>query len=308
MAVPTLDASAEIEPIRQLVQCHKPAVLAVITSITGPSYRPLGAMMAVFADQTRVGTLSSGCVEADIALHALEALEGGKPKLVNYGIESPFADIQLPCGGGLEITLLPNPDQKVLQEMCARHGARQAATLAFDMNTGRLQLCEEGATGKTGTLFQCRIEPELFFYVFGKGPEATTFAGLVQSAGYPNLLLSPDEETLEILRNSGGKVRHLTSAAFPSDLRPDARSAILLFFHDHEWEPPILAEAVKTDAFYIGAQGSQRAAELRRIEMQQLGVNDDRIAKVKGPIGLIPSARDARKLAISVLADVVREL
>lgn len=307
MPVPTLDASSVIEPIRQLAGSDQPGVLAIITEISGPSYRPLGAMMAVFDDKSRIGTLSSGCVESDIALHAVATLAGNGPSKVVYGAGSPFADIQLPCGGGLEITLVPNPDRAILAEICNRHMARRTAVLSLNLTSGMISVRDEGTTGRKDDIFNIRIEPELFFYVFGKGPEATTFAGLVQSGGYPNLLLSPDEETLAIARQSGCDTRHLTSAAFPDDLTPDAYSAIILFFHDHEWEPPILARAARTRAFYIGAQGSKRAAEARRAELRAMGSTDAELARIKGPIGLILSARDARKLAVSVLAEVLNE-
>ncbi|MCK0141988.1 XdhC family protein [Aliiroseovarius sp. F20344] len=307
MAVPTLDASSVIEPIRQLAASDQPGVLAIITNIEGPSYRPLGAMMAVFGDKTRVGTLSSGCVEEDIALHAMDALTTGQQRTVLYGLGSPYKDIQLPCGGGLEITLIPRPDKAVLDTICDRHSNRQTTTLSVDLGTGAILITEGVATGRDADRFNICIEPELFFYVFGKGPEATTFAGLVQSAGYPNLLLSPDAETLTIATQAGCETRHLISAHFPDDLHPDAHSAILLFFHDHEWEPPILRQSIQSEAFFIGAQGSKRAAEMRKLELEALGVSQADLEQIKGPIGLIPSVRDARRLAVSVLADVLNE-
>ena len=307
MVVPTLDASAAIEPIRQLIDSDQPGVLSVITGIEGPSYRPLGATMAVFADTRRVGSLSSGCVESDIAVHAVSALEDGKSRTILYGRGSPFVDIQLPCGGGLEVTLVPNPNLNALKELNRRHVARLACSLVIDPIKCNMEVRDDGETGFKDGKFVVKIEPELFFYVFGKGPETTTFAGLVQSAGYPNLILSPDEETLETARSVGCETHHLTSAKFPTELCPDNYSAIVLFFHDHEWEPPILRTALKTDAFYIGAQGSHRASQTRRQELKALGVPDDMLEKVKGPIGLIPSVRDARKLAVSVLAEVLKD-
>jgi len=48
MSVPALDASTVIEPIRQLSDAGGTGVLCVITHVDGPSYRPLGAMMAAF--------------------------------------------------------------------------------------------------------------------------------------------------------------------------------------------------------------------------------------------------------------------
>ena len=100
MAVPTLDARSVIEPIRQLAASDQPGVLAIITNIEGPSYRPLGAMMTVLGNKTRVGTLLSGCGEEDIALHAVEALTEGQQQAVLYGLGSSYKDIQLPSGRG----------------------------------------------------------------------------------------------------------------------------------------------------------------------------------------------------------------
>ncbi len=293
------------DPLSGLLGAGEDGVLAVITGVEGPSYRPVGAVMAVDAAGKRTGTLSSGCVENDIALHALEALEAGRPKVIRYGRGSPFMDIQLPCGGGLEIALVPRPDRAVLRALTEARAARRAATLTVDLATGGMSLSSTGETGRAGDLFRVRFLPEIRFLVFGKGPEASTFAALVQAAGYPSLLLSPDEETLEAGRAAGAGTRHLTLPGWPEDLAADDRTAVVLFFHDHDWEPPILIGAVRTPAFYIGSQGSRRARDARLMELEAMGLTGEERARLRGPIGLVPSARDARTLAVSVLAEVL---
>lgn len=293
------------DPLRAILSAPQGAVLAVIAGVEGPSYRPVGAMMAVFDPATRVGTLSSGCVEGDIALHAMEARDAGAPRLLRYGRGSPFADIQLPCGGGLDILLLPQPDLAVLRDLARRRAARTPCTLEVDVASGAMRLSDTGATGMQGDLLRVRFEPDLRFLVFGKGPEAATFAALVQSAGYPNMLLSPDVETLRDGAAVGCATRHLVEQAFPPDLAVDDRTAVVLFFHDHDWEPPILQGALRTPAFYIGAQGSQRARDARHLMLEGMGVPREQIARLRGPVGLIPSARDAGTLAVSVLAEVL---
>ena len=127
----------------------------------------------------------------------------------------------------------------------------------------------------------------------------------MQSAGYPNLLLSPDRETLDNGAAAGCETRHIAQQAVPPDLGVEDRTAVVLFFHDHDWEPPILAGALDTSAFYIGAQGSQRARDARMLMLEAMGVSEDARARLHGPVGLIPSARDAGTLAVSVLAEVL---
>ena len=295
------------DPLADLLATETDGVLALIVGVEGPSYRPVGAVMAIDATGQRTGTLSSGCVENDIALHALEALGEGRPRVIRYGRGSPFMDIQLPCGGGLEIALVPRPDRDVLRDLTEARAERRAMTLTVDLAGGALSLSPEGATGRDGDLFRVRFLPEIRFVVFGKGPEASTFAALVQAAGYPSLLLSPDEETLEAGRAAGAGTRHLTLPGWPEGLEVDDRTAIVLFFHDHDWEPPILIGAVRTPAFYIGSQGSRRARDARLMELEAMGMTAGERARLRGPIGLVPSARDARTLAVSVLAEVLAE-
>ncbi|MEM1288772.1 MAG: XdhC family protein [Pseudomonadota bacterium] len=298
-------SSTAKDPIEAIIEGPDDGVLTVIAGVDGPSYRPIGAMMAVLGPRTRVGSLSSGCVEADIALHAMEAKEKGDAAVVRYGRGSKFMDIQLPCGGGLDIALIPKPDRDVLAQVVAERAKRRPCALSIDLGTGDITPSDASRTERQGDKLFVHFRPNLRFLVFGKGPEASTFVGLVQSAGFESLLLSPDDETLEQGKALGCQVQSLPIPEFPQELHVDARTAIVLFFHDHDWEPPLLMQALKTDAFYIGAQGSQRARDVRLASMAAMGVPQDELKRLVGPVGMIPSARDPSTLAVSVLAEIL---
>ncbi len=295
----------DADPIDALLLADGRGVLAIISRVEGPSYRPVGAMMAILPDGSLVGSLSSGCIEADLVLQAKTCRSAGRLSRVIYGRGSPFMDIKLPCGGGLEILLLPDPDTGIMSRLQTNRQMREPCTLDIDMESGTMSIASTGKTAMTAQNFQVALAPEVNFFVFGKGPEASTFAGLVQSAGFQNVLLSPDDETLNPARISGSTTIHLRSAAFPLEIKPDQWSAVVLFFHDHEWEPPILLEALATPAFYIGAQGSQKARDNRIAELVAMGATKTDLARLQGPIGLIPSTRDARTLTVSVLAEIL---
>lgn len=296
---------SDLEPLKRLSTAAQPGALAIVVGIEGPSYRPLGAMMAIFQNGERVGSLSSGCVEADITLHAQQALETQTFRTVKYGKGSPYRDIQLPCGGGLEILIIPQPDVTVLSNIVDAHGQRKTCALVVDSSTQEIFCDSKGQTGFHGDQFVVELVPEFRFVVFGKGPEAIAFSSLVQSVGYSNLVLSPDEETLARAAVTGCPTHHLKIPTIPDHVYIDERTAIVLFFHDHEWEPPIIKAAVTSKAFYIGAQGSRRTSDTRRASLSAMGLNAEDLDRVKGPIGLIPSVRDARTLAVSVLAEVL---
>ena len=94
-------------------------VLALITGVEGPHYRNPGAVMGFPAledgDLGAVGQLSSGCIEADLALHAAEVWRDGAGQQLRYGLGSPFVDLRLPCGGGLDVALITVRDPAPLR-------------------------------------------------------------------------------------------------------------------------------------------------------------------------------------------------
>lgn len=302
---PLNGAQLEAAPLMALSNTDRNAALAVVCGVDGPSYRPLGACMAVLGDGSTIGNLSSGCIEADIARHALKVIERGVPATLRYGRGSPFMDIVLPCGGGLDILIVPNPDRDVLKDLLARQERRQPCSLRVETQTGKIAVAADMQTGPSGTDFFIRITPRLRFLVFGAGPEAVVFGSIVHSMGFENTVFSPDQRTLDAVRKAGCAAVLLTEKRLPPNAPLDARTAATLFFHDHDWEPPLLAPLLASPAFFVGAQGSQRAAAARLHSLKAAGVSTAHRARLRGPIGLIRSTRDAYSLAISVLAEIV---
>ena len=99
---------------------------------------------------------------------------------------------------------------------------------------------------------------------------------------------------------------HLTS---PNNNQPlealDAYSTFLTLFHDHDWEPTLLKAALDTPAHFIGCLGSQRTHTLRKENLRQMGVSEASLERLRGPIGLVPSMRDASFITVSTLVEIV---
>ncbi len=239
-------------------------VLAMLIGIDGNFYRPHGAMMAVTHEGVLVGNLSSGCIEGDLQAHAAEVWRSGRPKRLTYGKNSPYFDIRLPCGSGIDVALVPLRDTAVLRQALAGIALREE--VAF--------VCAD--------LPVVDLRPELQVFVVGTGPEAQAFADLTRAGGF-----------------------RVEQPPRIDPARLDARSAVALFFHDHEREVDLLQAALQSPAFWIGAQGSRRAQARRLEALRAHGVQERSLSRIRGPIGLIPAAKDPRVLAISVLADIV---
>jgi len=288
------------DPWHEMAKTDAAAAIAVISAVEGPAYRAPGAAMAFFVDGRQVGALTAGCIEEDVALHARAAMQDGALRRLRYGEGSPFFDLKLPCGGALEITILPNPDRNTLQELDARRARREPVSL-FIGAEGQMAF---SALADREAL-QIDFAAPVRFVILGAGPEAIFFADLARVTGASHILYTPEKSTLSHALASGCSARLLETPALPVEAEVDARTAVVLFFHDHDWEPPILKAALNTPAFYIGAQGSRRTHGTRIASLAGQGIAPDALARLRGPIGLIPSVRDPKLLAISVLAEVM---
>ncbi|MGS4948057.1 NTP transferase domain-containing protein [Meridianimarinicoccus sp. RP-17] len=288
------------DPFAAALDDPEDCVLAVITAVHGTGWRRAGAMMCLWRDGRIDGQLTGGCIEADLALHVRQVLDGGRPVTLRYGIGSPFFDIRLPCGGGLDITLFPVGDTRSLRDMACLDRGRVRTALRFQPD-GAIGLDPTGRTGWRGFDFVAARVPEIQFLVFGQGEDASLFARLAKSAGY-NVVRADEAGPGAAV---GGAVDPDSPDGGDILLLADARTAVLTFHHDHEKDVGIIAAALRGPACYVGALGSRRVAARRLRLLQEAGIDPDRLARLHAPVGLIPSTRDARGLALSILAEIV---
>ena len=69
----------------------------------------------------------------------------------------------------------------------------------------------------------------------------------------------------------------------------------------------LIEQALSSDVFYLGAQGGEKARTDRALGLAAIGVPEEQIARVRSPIGLIPSCKSPQALALSALAEIVGE-
>jgi len=82
----------------------KGVALATVVKTWGSSPRPAGAKLAVAEDGAFVGSVSGGCVEGAVIGEALEAIQDGRPRLLDFGVSDEQAwEVGLACGGKIEI-------------------------------------------------------------------------------------------------------------------------------------------------------------------------------------------------------------
>src|SRR5437763_11495236 len=80
--------------------------LATVVATRRSAPRPLGSKLAVTRSGRMYGSVSGGCVEADVAERCKAVLDGELATVVSYGIADEEAwTVGLPCGGEIDVFL-----------------------------------------------------------------------------------------------------------------------------------------------------------------------------------------------------------
>lgn len=279
--------------------------LISISAIDGGAPKPLGAHMAVLEDGRYIGHVSGGCVEAAIAAEVVPILERGADEVIRFGKGSCYIDIRFPCGGGVDLLIHTHPSEVLLDDVLARFERRQAFAIAFDPATSTSRIVDHaGETGWSDGVFLRRYQPRTKLLAIGRGPDLEVIARVAAAAELDLAFATPDETTAASVAALGAPVTLLKTPGQGIDLPIDRWTATVLLFHEHEWENAILARATAADGFYLGALGSVRTHRERCERLRAMGVPEDHIARIRGPIGLIDRAREPGMLAVSVLAEI----
>ena len=98
------DAEAIIATLREWRAAGKPAALATVVATWGSSPRPEGSHLAIDGDGHFIGSVSGGCIEGAVVREALEVMQDGKPRLLDFGVTNEQAwEVGLACGGKLQV-------------------------------------------------------------------------------------------------------------------------------------------------------------------------------------------------------------
>jgi xanthine dehydrogenase accessory factor len=80
--------------------------------------------------------------------------------------------------------------------------------------------------------------------------------------------------------------------------------AVVVLSHDHAVDTPALAAALATDC-YVGALGSRHTQSGRRERLRALGLSDDALDRIHGPVGLDLGARTPEETAVAVAGEIL---
>ena len=319
--------------------------LATLVGVQGSAPRLPGARFCVTKSGKVSGSVSGGCVEADLFEHALQVLDAGTPRLIGYGISDEMGfSVGLSCGGQIEVLVepfRPDPSWKALRgalrsqrpvALATSLGpasllGRKLVIFADGTHVGSLaaeldaevtavaqgHLLEGGARqlvlsyqGEETRVFLEAFLPPPHLIVVGAAFAAPSLVRMAKEAGFRVTVVDPRAAfTTRERFPTADEVIVSGPGEVLERASLDAYSYVVVLLHDAKFDIAALAPALRSDARYIGVMGSRRVHEQRKARLREQGFDDETLARMHAPIGLDLGGREPEEIAVSILAEIV---
>jgi xanthine dehydrogenase accessory factor len=285
------------------------AVMGTIVRTWGSAPRPVGSLVVIRDDGLVVGSVSGGCIEDDLVDRVrAKALAVERPQRVKYGVTAEDAfKFGLPCGGTLELVLEPVTPLSQIGALLERVTQGKQTVRRLDMKTGAVRL--EDGTGRD-VLSATEDElitvhgPRLRLLVIGAGQLTHYLAQMALACDYNVTICDPREEYADGWLVPGTTLVRTMPDDTVVEMKPDANTAIVALTHDPKLDDLALMEALKSDAFYVGAIGSKKNQAKRKERLVEFGVTAGQLDRLHGPVGIKNGARTPPEIAVAILAEL----
>lgn len=287
-----------------------PTVLATVVAVRGSAYRRPGARMLVTSEGWRAGSISGGCLEADVTRQAAFLVANGRALVRSYDT-SEDAGARLGCGGEIDVLLEPL-DAAFLEVLARVEERRETLTIrtAIEGGAGDREVWVDGvcvfSKGTLGerTVFEERVAPSQKFIIVGAGHDALPVARLADELGWsvdvydwrPGLL------TKERFPTANVKCIALDSLRF--DVEPGTLAVVMA--HHIDYDAGALNLLLRDErVLSVGLLGPRHRSGqvLALVEAKTGRLTEAQRARLKAPVGLDLGAEGPSAIALSILAE-----
>jgi len=321
-----------IDELANWLHSGKGAVLATVVRTWGSSPRPVGSHLAINEDGNFVGSASGGCIEGAVVGEALEVIDDGQPRKLEFGVSDDQAwEVGLSCGGAIHVYVQPVVEATLERLLADREQKRPVALvtrlsdashcLVYDTDTsGELSLTDaQSAEAQTllragrsallqendGPLFVRSYVPPARMVIVGAVHIAQALAPMAALAGYEVTVVDP--------RSAFGRAERFPDVTLSNDwpdealeaLHLDSQTAVVTLSHAPKIDDPALSVALNSPAFYIGSLGSTRTHAKRVDRLTEAGLGE-KLPRIHAPVGLKLGGRAPAEIAVSILAQVIQ--
>lgn len=307
--------SADLNVLRSVLawrEAGQRVLLYTVVQTWGSAPRPPGAMLALRGDGMLIGSVSGGCIEDDLVARLRDGrLDSPRPAVaqVTYGVtREEAARFGLPCGGTLRLTEEEVGEAVWVRELLRRCENHELVARELDLASGAVSLApasrEDTLSFDEGRL-RAVYGPRWRLLLIGAGQLSRYVGEMARMLDFEVLICDPREEFA-----FGWEDRNARFVpGMPDDavlaIEPDERTAIVALTHDPRLDDMALLTALESRAFYVGALGSRVNSAKRRERLAELGLPQEAIDRLHGPIGLPIGSHTPPEIALSLMAQIV---
>ncbi|MEZ5307894.1 MAG: XdhC family protein [Pyrinomonadaceae bacterium] len=318
------------------------SVLATVVDVVGSSYRLPGAKMLVLSDGGSVGTVSGGCLEADLLERTKAVSESGKPATIVYDTrketDSVFS-LNMGCRGVVTILVEPaldNPLFGLLERNISTGAVAVVATGIGERNIGArrivweddqrttsegevpaewMQFIEESFAERAsftrettdGAVFVEYFGAPVSLAVFGAGGDVAPLIRIASGLGWRTMVSDhrPAFAVRERFPEADEVIcRSIEEIAGGLELPRNTHAVVMT--HNYEHDRTVLSALLSTDTPYIGMMGPKSRTESIIAELRESGseFSSETLSRIHGPVGLDIGGRDPESIALSIVAEI----
>jgi xanthine dehydrogenase accessory factor len=307
------------------LEAGRPVAIATVIDTWGSAPVRAGGQMAIVNIDEFQGSVSGGCVEADVIAAGLDVIETGKPETLSFGIADETAwRAGLACGGKIRVhvsKLDPKTDLEFIKQLDSAATARTPIVVATRLADGTRQIHDgtnpadpaiaeavrraHSGVDKSGETFLHALTPPPRILIVGATHIAQHLATMATASGYDVKVLDPRTVFASPARfNPSQLVTGWPEECFKK-LTADPFSAVVTLTHVDHIDDEALTIALKSPCRYIGSLGSRRTHAKRVDRLKAAGFTDADIARIHAPVGLDIDAETPGEIATSILAQII---
>lgn len=318
--------------------------VATVVRVEGSSYRKPGARMLLTRGGQRAGTISGGCLEAEVAKKAWWLTENGASiqRYSSFFDDDSPAPYGLGCGGTVYILLeRGTAAHAVLDALEASLAARIPFVIITDTNTpatlrvqsvkGGVLFSRQGEAAESAmesaaaqalqqqrscyvdtreaSLFVEYLAPPVALTIFGAGDDARPLAEFAHSIGWHVTVADGRSHLARAERFPSADCVTVLDYNHPDPLialPSGIEDAAVLLTHSYEQDRALLRDLLPRDLSYLGVLGPrQRTMRLVREISASLGIPQEAcIARLHAPVGFDIGAHTPESIALSIVTEI----
>lgn len=291
-------------------QKHKKFALGIISRIKGSTPQKKGAKALFFPDDTMVGTLGGGCLEAEVRRRAKQALATGKPETFEFTLDHNFGwDDGLICGGKVYGLILPQAAEAIgMWQKLAQSDKPQRWIVNEDFSTALLDVGRSTLdVERSPFLYEETVFPPTALWIAGSGHVAQAVAPLALNLDF-DVTVFDDRPDLANHNHfpKKTKLRVGNWGELLATPLPDQPVFGLIATRGHNHDADVLAEWIHKPFAFLGMIGSTRKYRLISEGFLQKNIaTKEKLSKVACPVGLPIKAIGVNEIAVSVMAQLI---